>query len=126
MSSPPSPPPAAAAAAPPPTSSAVLPDGKLNADLIQKSVQNDVMQEEKYRAEDAMKKRAIHSSEFSSLLCLFERFQDVWTMSGGYPSSAVDDMVMLKILCPSLSSLLIIIITFVLRRLLIAGAVTTL
>mmetsp|Transcript_36326 Transcript_36326/g.79075 ORF Transcript_36326/g.79075 Transcript_36326/m.79075 type:complete len:429 (-) Transcript_36326:1143-2429(-) len=60
MSSPPAQPPPAATAQP---TSAVLPSGALNVDLIQRSVQSDVALEEKYRAEDAMKKRAIHSCQ---------------------------------------------------------------
>lgn len=39
------------------------PDGKLNVDLLRKEIASDVSLHDRYRAEDAMKKRAIHSSE---------------------------------------------------------------
>ena len=41
----------------------LCPDGKLNVDLLRKEIASDVSLHDRYRAEDAMKKRAIHSSE---------------------------------------------------------------
>jgi len=42
----------------------LLPDGRLNSDLLRKQVTSDVSLDDRYRAEDAMKKRSIHSCEF--------------------------------------------------------------
>jgi len=41
----------------------LLPNGKLNVDLLRKEIASDVSLHDRYRAEDAMKKRAIHSSQ---------------------------------------------------------------
>ena len=45
------------------------PDGKLNVDLLRKEIASDVSLHDRYRAEDAMKKRAIHSSESVGARC---------------------------------------------------------
>ena len=45
---------------------AILPDGKLNVSLIQREIAHDVASDARYIAEDEMKKRAIHMSEFAA------------------------------------------------------------
>ena len=47
----------------------LCPDGKLNVDLLRKEIASDVSLHDRYRAEDAMKKRAIHSSESVGARC---------------------------------------------------------
>jgi len=42
---------------------AILPGGKLNVSLIQREVSNDISSDNRYYAEDGMKKRAIHMSK---------------------------------------------------------------
>ena len=54
---------AAASAASTAGGTVLRPDGKLNVDLLRKEIASDVSLHDRYRAEDAMKKRAIHSSE---------------------------------------------------------------
>ena len=54
---------AAASAASTAGGTVLCPDGKLNVDLLRKEIASDVSLHDRYRAEDAMKKRAIHSSE---------------------------------------------------------------
>ena len=48
--------------------SVLLPDGRLNTDHLRKEVASDVSLDDRYRAEDAMKKRAIHSCECCIIL----------------------------------------------------------
>lgn len=48
--------------------SVLLPDGRLNGDFLRREVASDVSLDDRYRAEDAMKKRAIHSCEFGIIL----------------------------------------------------------
>lgn len=43
--------------------SAVLPDGSLNFKVLEREISNDITSHERFRAEDEMKKRAIHISE---------------------------------------------------------------
>lgn len=39
------------------------PDGSLNVDFLERNITNEIESHKKYRAEDDMKKRAIHSSK---------------------------------------------------------------
>ena len=45
-------------------SSAILPDGSLNLEFLERDISRDIASNNLYRAEDDMKKRAIHCSEF--------------------------------------------------------------
>lgn len=42
--------------------SAILPDGSLDLDFMKREIERDFSNERQHRAEDEMKKRAIHSS----------------------------------------------------------------
>jgi hypothetical protein len=44
-------------------SGAILPNGKINLKLIQREVANDIENDARYSAQDAMKKRAVHMSK---------------------------------------------------------------
>jgi hypothetical protein len=52
------------------TQAAVLSDGSINLDRLITEIQSDLFNDAKYKAEDGMKKRAVHISEFQIILCL--------------------------------------------------------
>ena len=47
--------------------SAILANGKVNVSLIEKEIANELGADAKYHAEDEMKKKAVHTSEWDDL-----------------------------------------------------------
>lgn len=45
---------------------AILADGSINLDRLITEIQSDLFNDAKYKAEDGMKKRAVHISEFGN------------------------------------------------------------
>jgi hypothetical protein len=43
---------------------AILPDGRVNIDFLQREIASDLSNDARYSAEDGMKKRAVHLSKY--------------------------------------------------------------
>ena len=53
---------------------AILPDGRINVSLLEREIVNELADDARFSAEDGMKKRAVHMSEYAFVclcVCLF-------------------------------------------------------